>query len=266
MHPRPTPTRLPRWGPRRGLRCSSFKYWRYSQSSRLARGAPRPSRCDARLSPRAARARREISCRAVVEVCRRGGPEGPDYTSLCALCVAGVQPDATTGRLHGRRRPGIPRSARGSCRADVAGRLELAPGDPRLRRARRRAQLLLARALDVVQPHGRTLGPCTVAPRTLAPRLVGHRLVAPHTLAPRTLAPRLVAPRTPGAPRTTSRCQRRRIDRGKRGVDGAARGPARPAGDSGERAGGGGDERREFRDRRSVGLQRSAWARRLPAS
>src|SRR5206468_1135388 len=154
----------------------------------------------------------EIRCRAVVEVCRRGGPEGPDYTSLCALCVAGVQPDATTGRLHGRRRPGIPRSARGSCRADVAGRLELAPGDPRLRRARRRAQLLLARALDVVQPHGRTLGPCTVAPRTLAPRLV--------------------APRTPGAPRTISRCQRRRIDRGKRGVDGAARGPARPAGDS----------------------------------
>src|SRR6476660_450152 len=35
----------------RGLRCSSFKYSRYSQSSRLARGAPRPSRCDARLSP-----------------------------------------------------------------------------------------------------------------------------------------------------------------------------------------------------------------------
>src|SRR6266849_1508039 len=39
----------------RGLRYSSFKYSRYSQSSRLARGAPRPSRCDARLSPRAAR-------------------------------------------------------------------------------------------------------------------------------------------------------------------------------------------------------------------
>ena len=87
------PTRLPRWGPRstgdasppphraekraagapaRGLRCSSFKYSRYSQSSRLppqraqnarrgprlARGAPRPSRCSARLSPRAARPRR----------------------------------------------------------------------------------------------------------------------------------------------------------------------------------------------------------------
>src|SRR2546425_11008787 len=41
----------PRW-----LRCSSLKYSRYSQSSRLAIGAPRPSRCDARLSPRAARA------------------------------------------------------------------------------------------------------------------------------------------------------------------------------------------------------------------
>src|SRR5438445_798374 len=52
MHPRSTPTRLPRWGPR-WLRCSSLKYSRYSRSSRLAIGAPRPSRCDARLSPRA---------------------------------------------------------------------------------------------------------------------------------------------------------------------------------------------------------------------
>src|SRR3989475_6159690 len=40
--------------PRR-LRCSSLKYSRYSRSSRLAGGAPRPSRCDARLSPRAVR-------------------------------------------------------------------------------------------------------------------------------------------------------------------------------------------------------------------
>ena len=39
----------PRW-----RRCSSLKYSRYSRSSRLASGAPRPSRCDARLSPRAA--------------------------------------------------------------------------------------------------------------------------------------------------------------------------------------------------------------------
>src|SRR5207237_626953 len=37
------------------LRCSSLKYSRYSRSSRLAGGAPRPSRCDARLSPRAAK-------------------------------------------------------------------------------------------------------------------------------------------------------------------------------------------------------------------
>src|SRR6266850_1054201 len=43
------------------LRCSSLKYSRYSRSSRLAIGAPRPSRCDARLSPRAVsrRGRRE---------------------------------------------------------------------------------------------------------------------------------------------------------------------------------------------------------------
>jgi hypothetical protein len=38
----------------RQLRCSSLKYSRYSRSSRLAGGAPRPSRCDARLSPQAA--------------------------------------------------------------------------------------------------------------------------------------------------------------------------------------------------------------------
>ena len=41
----------PRW-----LRCSSLKYSRYSRSSRLASGAPRRPRCDAGLSPRAARA------------------------------------------------------------------------------------------------------------------------------------------------------------------------------------------------------------------
>ena len=41
-------------GTRRWLRCSSLKYSRYSRSSRLASEAPRPSRCDARLSPRAA--------------------------------------------------------------------------------------------------------------------------------------------------------------------------------------------------------------------
>ncbi len=38
----------PRW-----RRCSSFKYSRYSQSSCLARGAPRRPRCNAGLSPRA---------------------------------------------------------------------------------------------------------------------------------------------------------------------------------------------------------------------
>src|SRR6266852_8598950 len=68
MHPRSTPTPLPRWGPRGWLRCSSLKYSRYchptaqntrgggpgSRSSRLATGVPRWSRCDARLSPRAA--------------------------------------------------------------------------------------------------------------------------------------------------------------------------------------------------------------------
>src|SRR5438445_5911805 len=59
MHPRSTPTRVPRWGPR-WLRCSSLKYSRYSRSSRLAIGAPRPSRCDARLSPRAVYLRQRL--------------------------------------------------------------------------------------------------------------------------------------------------------------------------------------------------------------
>src|SRR5260221_11680565 len=49
--------------PRR-LRCSSLTYSRYARSSRLAGGAPRPSRCDARLSPRAARTRSERAIRS----------------------------------------------------------------------------------------------------------------------------------------------------------------------------------------------------------
>src|SRR6266852_9110642 len=81
MHPRSTPTRLPRWGPRGWLRCSSLRYSRYCTPPCTTRtvgappvgrravryrgpqrgsragvvvGAPRPSRCDARLLPRAA--------------------------------------------------------------------------------------------------------------------------------------------------------------------------------------------------------------------
>ena len=42
------------------LRCSSFKYSRYSQSSRLAGRVPRPSRCDARPSSRAVNARQRV--------------------------------------------------------------------------------------------------------------------------------------------------------------------------------------------------------------
>src|SRR5687767_13398753 len=36
-----------------GMRCFSLEYSRYSRSSRLARQAPRPSRCHAALPPRA---------------------------------------------------------------------------------------------------------------------------------------------------------------------------------------------------------------------
>ena len=52
----------PRW-----LRCSSVKYSRYSRSSRLARAAPRPSRCDARLSPRAARRSRTAKASRITD-------------------------------------------------------------------------------------------------------------------------------------------------------------------------------------------------------
>ena len=40
-HPAPTPMRVPRWGPRAGLRCSSLTYAQYARSSRLAGLAPR---------------------------------------------------------------------------------------------------------------------------------------------------------------------------------------------------------------------------------
>src|SRR5882672_9069844 len=61
--------------PRR-LRCSSLKYSRYSRSSRLAGGAPRPSRCDARLSPRA--------------VNRAGLPDRTHLTDLTNQAVRGL--------------------------------------------------------------------------------------------------------------------------------------------------------------------------------
>src|SRR3989442_9286379 len=57
--------------PRR-LRCSSRKSSRYSRSSRRAGGAPRPSRCDARLSPRAVNLRVPRVLRGG-EVAFRGG-------------------------------------------------------------------------------------------------------------------------------------------------------------------------------------------------
>src|SRR6266853_233632 len=88
MHPQATPTRLPRWGPRRRRRCSSFKYSRYSQSSRLAGGAPRSSRCDARLSPRAV----EPSAARAPVLCDDVAPEACMNSMIIgvALVVAGA--------------------------------------------------------------------------------------------------------------------------------------------------------------------------------
>ena len=133
MHPHATPTRLPRWGPRRQRRCSSFKYSRYchptaqttrggdpgSQSSRLAGGAPRSSRCDARLSPRAVRRLHAVgSCpgRAI-----RGcfGSAAPRWRSVSLPCrdawLAAAWPhviacprrdlNKRSGRIH---RPSLP--------------------------------------------------------------------------------------------------------------------------------------------------------------
>ena len=116
MHPRPTPTRLPRSGPRRRLCCSSLKYWRYSQSSRLARGAPRPSRCDARLSPRAAR--RRLTAAALLApmtaACgRRWFPLHPNAAAaLKTPARRGVSHRSNTSRYPAR----LP--ARDSCRGD----------------------------------------------------------------------------------------------------------------------------------------------------
>src|SRR5947208_6602957 len=73
LHPVSTPTRLPRWGPRFWLRCSSLKYSRYSRSSRLAIRAHRRPRCSGGLPPRtadvgvrASAAWRTISVRALI--------------------------------------------------------------------------------------------------------------------------------------------------------------------------------------------------------
>jgi len=106
MHPQATPTRLPRWGPRRRLRCSSLKYSRYSRSSRLAGGAPRPSRCDARLSPRAANPDRRPGkgSQGVVVALTRAH----DTSSLAVLrpCVdpPAVRLSGLTGHAAGRQR------------------------------------------------------------------------------------------------------------------------------------------------------------------
>ena len=133
MHPHATPTRLPRWGPRRQRRCSSFKYSRYCppprtpraagtpvlSRSRLARGAPRSSRCDARLSPRAVRRLHAVgSCpgRAI-----RGcfGSAAPRWRSVSLPCrdawLAAAWPhviacprrdlNKRSGRIH---RPSLP--------------------------------------------------------------------------------------------------------------------------------------------------------------
>ena len=56
--------------PRR-RRCSSLKYSRYSRSSRLASEAPRPSRCDARLSPRAASRQSNSAAATLRETARK---------------------------------------------------------------------------------------------------------------------------------------------------------------------------------------------------
>jgi hypothetical protein len=101
MHPHSTPPRrkhavgAPGW-----RRCSSFKYSRYSQSSRLASGAPRPPRCDAGLAPRAARPRR-----------------GAFRTGRCGsrAARAGTRPGRSRrSRAQDRRRRGRHRGARPS--------------------------------------------------------------------------------------------------------------------------------------------------------
>jgi len=88
LHPFSTPTRVPRWGPRAWLRCSSLKCSRHSRSSRLAsRGPQRGSRagvvdrahhrprCHAGVAPRAASVRCATRCRRP-SIC--GGEAGED--------------------------------------------------------------------------------------------------------------------------------------------------------------------------------------------
>src|ERR687891_466806 len=78
----------------RGLRCSSLKYSRYSRSSRLAREAPRPSRCDATLSPRAVKEERM----RVESVLGKGGLLS--FTMSVLLC-APARAQVDTGTILG---------------------------------------------------------------------------------------------------------------------------------------------------------------------
>src|SRR5437867_5290179 len=97
----------PRW-----RRCSSLKYSRYSRSSRLAGEAPRPSRCDARLSPRPVKivrmvltradARRwvqdfEAARRADIDAKRHEGPR-PQWSIALALSLLRSARIAAKGR------------------------------------------------------------------------------------------------------------------------------------------------------------------------
>ena len=93
-------------------------------------------------------------------------------------------------------------------------RLAVAAGDARVRRARGRAQLSLARALDLARPSGHDRRPLRQIPAR----------------------------------------QRPRVDRGQRRADGAVRRRARAAAGAGQRARGGGDERRELRRGGSMGV------------
>src|SRR5438874_558334 len=81
----------------RGLRCSSLKYSRYSRPSRLARGAPRTSRCDGRVSPRTASMRilfvGDIFGRPGREIARRAIPALIERESL-DFVIANVENSA----------------------------------------------------------------------------------------------------------------------------------------------------------------------------
>ena len=101
----------------RGLRCSSRKYSWYSRSSRLAREAPRPYRCDAGLSRRTASRGRSHRVGRVVKPLRIAHitSEAFGFDTANGVPAGGLLRRARAGRSWPVSRRLLARRPRGAC-------------------------------------------------------------------------------------------------------------------------------------------------------